>query len=207
MIEALLKGFAISLLLVFSVGPLIFTIIKQSITNGKPGGFSYVAGVWVSDIIWALLANVFSSFVEQLLHFEKAIGIIGGIFLILMGSYYIFLKKIKIDESGSMVKSSSYFRLFTSGFLFNTLNPGVIIFWLTWSTLCATGYTPFQRIIIFSTCILINIGADTLKVVLSHSLSDKLTVKNISLISKISGLLLFIFGIALLFGFHVTTSH
>src|ERR1700751_2107 len=137
MIEALLKGFSIGLLLVFSVGPLIFTIIKQSITNGRGGGFSYVSGVWLRDIIWASLANVFSAFVEQLLHFERAIGIVGGSFLILMGSYYLFFKKIKIDESGMMVKSSSYFKLFTSGFLFNTLNPGVIIFWLTWATFFA----------------------------------------------------------------------
>jgi threonine/homoserine/homoserine lactone efflux protein len=202
MIEALIKGFSIGLLLVFSVGPLIFTIIKQSITNGRVGGFSYVSGVWLSDIIWAVLANVFSAFVEQLLHFERAIGIVGGSFLILMGSYYLFFKKIKIDESGMMVKSSSHFKLFTSGFLFNTLNPGVIIFWLTWATFFA-GKTPLQRVVIFSTCILINIGSDILKVVLSDKLSDKLTVKNISLISKISGLLLFGFGVALLCGLHI----
>ncbi len=45
MLDALLKGIAISLLLVFSVGPVIFTIIKQSLNNGKAGGFSFVIGV------------------------------------------------------------------------------------------------------------------------------------------------------------------
>ena len=51
-IEAILKGFAMGLLLVISVGPVIFTIIKQSINNGKEGGFSFVIGVWISDFLW-----------------------------------------------------------------------------------------------------------------------------------------------------------
>src|ERR1700741_1747889 len=140
MIEALLKGVAISLLLVFSVGPVIFTIIKQSITNGKAGGFSFVSGVWLSDILWAILSNAFTSLVSELLHFQRQIGFFGGLLLIILGVYYLFFKKIKLDESGLMIKSSSYLKLFTSGFLLNTLNPGLIIFWLTWAT-AFSGYT------------------------------------------------------------------
>ncbi len=34
-IEAIIKGLAMGLLLVISVGPVIFTVIKQSINNGK----------------------------------------------------------------------------------------------------------------------------------------------------------------------------
>jgi len=206
MIEALLKGLAVSLLLVFSVGPIIFTIIKQSITNGKAGGFSFVSGVWLSDILWALLSNVFTSLVAELLHFQRQIGFFGGLLLIILGVYYLFFKKIKIDESGLMVKSSSYLKLFTSGFLLNTLNPGLIIFWLTWAT-AFSGYTNTQRIVIFSTCIIINIGSDILKVVLADKVSDKLTPKNISLISRILGLLLVVFGTALLLGFQYGGGH
>ena len=70
MTEAIIKGFAISLLLIFSVGPVIFTIIKQSIVNGKAGGFSFVTGVFLSDIIWVIISNAFSEVVSQLLHFK-----------------------------------------------------------------------------------------------------------------------------------------
>ncbi len=49
-IEAILKGVAMGLLLVISVGPVVFTIIKQSINNGRKGGFSFVIGVWISDL-------------------------------------------------------------------------------------------------------------------------------------------------------------
>ncbi|MEI9935518.1 MAG: LysE family translocator [Ferruginibacter sp.] len=207
MIEAFFKGLAISLLLVFSVGPVIFTIIKQSITNGRAGGFSFVAGVWVSDFLWAILSNVFSSVVAALLHFKQAIGFFGSIFLICMGVYYLFFKKIKMNEEGLPVNAGTHAKLFTSGFLLNTLNPGVIAFWLSWATAFST-HTAIERIIIFSTCIIVNMSSDVLKVVLADKLSDKLTLKNISLISKISGLLLLGFGIAVLAGvFYSTIKH
>ena len=79
MIEAFLKGVAISLLLVFSVGPVIFTIIKQSVNHGRPGGFAFVSGVWLSDVIWIILSMGFSEVVKTLLHFKIPIGI-GGCF-------------------------------------------------------------------------------------------------------------------------------
>ena len=80
MMNAVLKGFAISLLLVFSVGPIVFTIIKQSVVNGRAGGFSFVAGVWLSDLIIVVLSNVFSEMVTNLLQFKKAIGLTGSFF-------------------------------------------------------------------------------------------------------------------------------
>ena len=94
MIAAFIKGLAISLLLVFSVGPVIFTIIKQSINHGRRGGFSFIAGVWLSDIIWVVLSNSFSEAVKTLLDFKIPIGIAGSMFLIGMGVYYAFIKKI-----------------------------------------------------------------------------------------------------------------
>ncbi|MEY2918306.1 MAG: hypothetical protein RIS73_2020, partial [Bacteroidota bacterium] len=95
MIDALIKGFAIGLLLIFSVGPVIFSIIKQSINHGKRGGFSFVCGVWLSDIIWVILSNGFSEGVKTLMNFKIPIGIAGCCFLIGMGIYFVFIKKIK----------------------------------------------------------------------------------------------------------------
>ncbi len=90
MFEALVKGFAISLLLIFAVGPVIFTILKQSINNGRAGGFSFVAGVWLSDLLWVVLSNVFSEIVNQLMDFKKPIAIIGSSFLMALGIFYLF---------------------------------------------------------------------------------------------------------------------
>jgi len=200
MTEAVLKGLAISLLLVFSVGPIVFTIIKQSIVNGRMGGFSFVAGIWLSDLLIVILSNVFSEAVTSLLHFKKAIGLTGSLFLLGMGIFYLFFKKLKLrgaEDSVIRISGGTHARLVIAGFFINILNPAVIAFWLTTATTLAIGNSVRDRIVIFSTCILVNFGADVGKVLLAGKLSKKLTHRNIELINKISGLLLLIFGIAL----------
>ena len=122
MIEAFIKGFALGLLLVFSVGPVIFTIIKQSINHGKRGGFSLVAGVWFSDVIWVVLSNGFSEIIKSLLNFKVPIGIAGSLFLIAMGIYFAFIKKIE-GNKGIIRKKSVDFLLFRkTGVLFKTIS-------------------------------------------------------------------------------------
>ena len=90
MIEAILKGLALGFILALSVGPIIFTIIKQSLNNGHTGGLSFVSGVWLSDIILVTLSNVFTEFVATMLEYKRDIGYGGSIFLIALGVYFCF---------------------------------------------------------------------------------------------------------------------
>jgi len=202
-LEAILKGFAMGLLLVISVGPVIFAIIKQSVNNGREGGFSFVAGVWVSDLLLVLFSNVFSELITDMLRFEKPIGIAGSFFLICMGGYYLFFKKVPLhpeDIALPPLKASDHARIAAQGFLLNTLNPGVIAFWLTAATAIAVTHTIRERIIIFATTLIINMSADVAKVTLAGKLRSKLTVKNIRTVNKASGLILVVFGTVLMMG-------
>jgi threonine/homoserine/homoserine lactone efflux protein len=210
MIEAILKGLAISLLLVFSVGPVIFTIIKQSINHGRSGGFSFVAGVWLSDIIWVVLSNGFSEVIKSIESFMIPIGIGGGIFLLGMGIYFAFIKKmqprqtnIDVEIAGDVItaagkKKVNYISIFSSGFLINTLNPSVIAFWVATSIALAKDYSFNQRIIILTTCLAINMLADVAKVLGAGKLGKKLSDKNIFLINRLSGYLYLLFGTVVL---------
>ena len=212
MVAALLKGFGISLILVFSVGPVIFTVIKQSINHGRKGGFSFIAGVWLSDIIWVILSNCFSEAVKTLLDFKIPIGIAGSLFLIGMGIYYAFIKKLtprkvqepviiagdEITPAGST--KTNYFAILSSGFLINTLNPAVISFWVVMAASLASEYSFIERVIIFSTCLGVNILADVGKVLGAGKLAKKLSDKNILLINRISGALYLGFGAVVLVG-------
>src|SRR5882757_4659804 len=103
MIEAILKGIALGFLLIISVSPVVFAIIKQSINNGHAGGFSFAAGVWLSDLLWVILSNAFSELVLGLLKFEKQIGVAGSFFLIALGVFYIFFKKIHLKEDENKI--------------------------------------------------------------------------------------------------------
>ncbi len=205
MIEAIWKGLALGVVLALSVGPIIFTIIKQSLTSGHRSGFSFVAGVWLSDIILVVLSNVFTEWVTRLLEYKKLIGYGGSGFLIALGVYFFFFKKVHLKSTTGSVHMDDFsfhdmLRTFASGFLINTLNPGVLAFWLGNATVLALTHTLKQRVIIFSTCLLINIAADVGKVMMAGKLKKRLTVHNLSIINKISGGILIAFGIALLYG-------
>jgi len=204
MIEAILKGLALGFVLVLSVGPIIFTIIKQSLNNGHRGGFSFVAGVWLSDIILVILSNAFTALVEQLLEYKKMIAYCGSIFLLAMGVYFVFFKKVHLntDASGNAIlfRKRDMLKLLASGFLINTLNPGVILFWLGNATVLSLTHTLKQRAIIFSVCLLVNMAADAGKVLMAGKLRKRLTLHNLSIINKVSGIILIGFGVALLWG-------
>ncbi len=201
--EAILKGLAMGLLLALSVGPVIFTIVKQSINNGRSGGFSFVIGVWISDFLLVILSNAFSELVTRVLDYKMQIGIVGSAFLIGMGIFYLFFKKVHLhpeDISMPPLKGSDHVKISIQGFLLNTLNPAVMAFWLTAATAIAITHSIRDRIIIFTTALVLNMGADIVKITLAGKLRKKLTVKNIRLINKISGLILFVFGAVLLAG-------
>ena len=212
MVAAFIKGLAISLLLVFSVGPVIFTIIKQSINHGRRGGFSFIAGVWLSDIIWVVLSNSFSEAVKTLLDFKIPIGIAGSMFLIGMGIYYAFIKKIvprrlqePIEIAGDVItptgkKKTNYFAIFSSGFLINTLNPAVISFWVLMAASLASVYSFNERLVIFTTCLGVNMLADVGKVMGAGSIGKTLSDKNILRINRLSGALYLAFGVIILTG-------
>ncbi len=211
MIDAFVKGLAISLLLIFSVGPVIFTIIKQSINHGRRGGFSFIVGVWVSDIIWVVLSNSFSEGVKTLLNFKIPIGIAGCCFLIGMGVYFTFFKKItprRLQEPAEIAgdeitpagKRTNYLAIFSSGFLINTLNPAVISFWVLMGASLASVYSFNNRVIIFCTCLGVNMLADVGKVLGAGSLGKKLSDKNILRINRFSGILYLVFGAVILTG-------
>lgn len=201
--HAIVNGLTLGLILVISVGPVIFTIIKQSLNNGREGGFSFIAGVWLSDIVLIIISNAFSEMVTSLMLYRKLLGIIGSGFLILMGIYYVFFKRIKLQnkEAGIFKFSKAQMvKIFSSGFLLNTLNPNVFLFWLGTATAFASEYTFHERILIFSICLAVNMASDILKVLMAGKLRKRLTLHNISLINKISGTILIGFGIALLIG-------
>ncbi|MBI1341667.1 MAG: lysine transporter LysE [Terrimonas sp.] len=203
MLQALLKGITLGLILSITVGPVIFSILKQSLNNGHRGGIAFVLGVSFSDITLVLLSNVFTELFRTLESYRKEIGIAGSLFLISMGIFFLFFKKVKVNESGEQVfakfRKRDYARLFFSGFFMNMLNPAVFIFWLTTST-TFVDHTLQQRIIIFSTCLALVLTGDIIKVMLAGRIRKRLTPHNIHIINRINGLILIGFGIALLSG-------
>ncbi|MBX2930637.1 MAG: LysE family translocator [Chitinophagaceae bacterium] len=210
MLEAIISGLTLGLLLSISVGPVIFAIIRQSLTNGHKGGYAFILGVSVSDITLVLVCNVLSSIFQHLLNNKLIIGIIGSIFLIVIGIYTLFFKK-KIDYSNDNSLPTKQFKkreiaaIFLSGFFMNILNPGVFIFWLAATAKIhaqsSTQEHPLRYLVtVFFLCLVFVLVTDIAKVLLAGKIRKKLTPHNIHIINKISGIILIGFGMALIWG-------
>jgi threonine/homoserine/homoserine lactone efflux protein len=202
MLEAVLKGVTLGLLLSISVGPVIFSILKQSINNGVKGGMAFIAGVSFSDVSLAVASNFFTEIFRTLNSWRTEIGAVGSIFLITVGVYFLFFKKIKVNEEGHQLlvfRKRDYAKLFLAGYFMNILNPAVIIFWLTTAT-AFIDHTLKQRFTIFGIALVLVLLFDIAKVVLAGKLRKRLTLKNILLINRINGLILIGFGVVLLWG-------
>jgi threonine/homoserine/homoserine lactone efflux protein len=203
MTEAMIKGLGLGMILALSVGPVIFTILKQSINHGHRGGFSFIAGVWISDLFLVVISNMFTELVRQMMRFSAVIGYVGSAFLIGMGVYYAFFKKVRLKseifDQIPVFSTTDVARTALSGFFINTLNPSVIFFWLINATAFAASHSIWERVVIFSVCLGLNMVADVLKVLMAGRIRDKLTAGTIGIINKVSGTILIVFGISLLY--------
>ncbi len=209
MIAAILKGLFLGILLAISVGPIIFAIIKQSINNGHKAGYIFVAGVSSSDILLLIACNLFSSLFQSALEHKTFIAVSGSVFLIGVGIYTFFFKKVSVDEANNIVAKEfskrHYIGIYLAGFFMNILNPAVFIFWFTWSALILADSTQYPnpleyRAIVFGTCLVFVLSTDILKVALAGRLRPKLTPKNLHFINQLSGVILMGFGVALIWG-------
>ena len=202
MIEALWKGITLGLLLSIAVGPVVFSIIKQSINNGVKGGLAFIIGVSLSDVTLAVVSNFFTELFAEFIERKTEIGIIGSTFLISVGIYFLFFKKVKVNDEGKQIiktRKRDYLKLIVAGFFMNILNPAIIIFWLTTST-AFINHTLNERIIIFSIALGLVLAGDITKVILAGKLRTRLTLKNIHLINRVNGVILIGFGVALIVG-------
>jgi threonine/homoserine/homoserine lactone efflux protein len=209
LVEPILKGLLLGFILSISIGPVIFAIIKQSLTNGKRSGYAFVAGVSSSDFILLFICNFFTSLFNVVLNHKSTIALAGAGFLLLMGLYTLFFKKLKLENMGvdDVNKSvsikgmiSSYF----SGFLMNTLNPSVFLFWFAWTAAINTSAdstpNPIQyKLIVFGTCLGFVLLSDLIKVFLAGKLRPRLTEKNLLWINRVSGMIILIFSAVLLY--------
>lgn len=200
MIAAILKGLALGLMLSISVGPVIFSIIKQSINNGLKGGFAFIIGVSASDITLVILSNLFTELFSSLSSYEVPISIGGSILLIALGIYVTFFKKIAVNEQGAQViqiSTHDYIKIFLSGYFINTLNPAAFGFWILASTsLLVESFN--YRLLVYTTCLIVVAAFDVAKVLLAGRIRTKLTPHNIHIINRISGMILIGFGAALI---------
>lgn len=197
--EAVLIGFFLS----FMIGPVFFMLIQTSIIKGARAAITFDLGVVLGDVAFILIAYYGSKSLLERIKDDPRLFFIGGIILLVYGIITYVDKSQKtevVDETLVLRKKTNYINLFIKGFLLNFINIGVLAFWLGMIVVVGPNLEmDSQKIFNYFSIILISYFiTDIGKILLAKQLKKKLTPSVIYKVKRGMGILLMVFGIALM---------
>lgn len=206
MFSAIYEGILLGIFVAFSIGPSFFALINTSIAHGFKSGAAVAFGILFSDLFFvAITVSLIHYGMADLISNPKNqtfMGIIGGIVLIVYGVVHFIQKEVKNQADTEIeIKSPTMFALIVKGFFLNLFNPFVWIFWMATSTAISSKYEfhIVNTIVFFISTLSITISTDLLKAFVGHSIKAKLNPKILLRIRQVSGSLLIVFGLYLIY--------
>ncbi|MCP9770590.1 hypothetical protein EGI22_22000 [Lacihabitans sp. LS3-19] len=201
MFETLANGILIGLGSAFLIGPVFISIVNASIQNGFSVAKYLALGVAISDLLYIVLASIFTDIILKNEYYEKYSQSFKIIFLLAYG-IYLLLKKVVVEEQNTNYKSSNQkLKNITKGILINGLNPGVLIFWFGIISAFSSQYigNPERKLILLIFIILTTFSMDLFKIKLAAKFSSRLNIKSIKVINRFIGIAFLITALALIF--------
>jgi len=190
-------------LLTFSFGPAFFALINTGIKYGYKSGSLLAVGVVASDFLVCLLiiflVTVGAADYIQDEKSQRFMGILAGIVLIVFGALHFRAPLPKNEETQIQLPSSPY--MITKGFLLNSLNPAVWLLWLANVTAVSKTlhYKVVNMIIYFSITLGLVLLVELAKVSAAGKLKKILTPTLMYIVNSVTGGLLIIFGLVLIY--------
>lgn len=197
--EAIVIGF----LLAFMIGPVFFMLIQTSIIKGARAAIAFDFGVILGDIVFISMAYYGSKRLLESIKDDPRMFYIGGLILLIYGviTYLDKSQKRAIqDETLVLPEKTNYFRLILKGFLLNFINVGVLAFWLGMIVVIGPNLemNPSKIFNYFTVILVSYFITDIGKIALAKQLKRRLTPSVIYKIKRGMGILLMVFGIALM---------
>jgi len=215
--EYVFQAIGIGFLLSIMIGPVFFVLLEISITKGFKAALIFDAGVLLSDLFYIVISLFFAYQLKGLGDVKNnlILSVLGGTLFIAYGVYNLFFKQVKmgaealdqdlLDSEDKAIKSNKNkdnSMLVLKGFMLNLLNPGVAIYWLA---IIAKGFdlvAPYDsdaHIVIFIAIILITFfGIDCLKAYVANKIKPLVTVKLLSGLNILIGIIFLGTGIFLI---------
>jgi threonine/homoserine/homoserine lactone efflux protein len=198
------QGVLLGLALSFMIGPLFFAVMQATLERGQRAGLAVSVGIWLSDLGFVLL-------VERALGLMTAVaaspafrfwaGCAGGVLLIVFGLGSVS-KRSKAPSVANYhnVEIGALWHLAVRGFVVNTFNPGTLVFWLGTATgiIAPKGWDDTQVAAFFIAMLAVLACTDLLKIKAAYWLKRWLTPQHTQWVQWSIGVLLTVFGAALL---------
>ena len=195
----------IVLFLTFSFGPAFFALINIGIKHGYKAGSLLAVGIVVSDFLLCIIVILLvhygaTNYIQDEIN-QRFMGIVAGILLVIFGALYFRKPLEKDNEEVIIIKQPSAKVMLLKGFFLNILNPAVWIIWLTNVTAVSKtlSYSVFKMILYFGITLGLVLLVELGKISASTRLKQFLTDKIMLTINRITGALLIIFGMVLIY--------
>lgn len=205
MFQAALEGIFLGFTLSFLVGPAFFLLLEVSLRDGVKHALFFDLGVLISDIIFVYIAFTFTQEVAALEKHHHTFEILIGVIFMLFGLYNIFRTKgteMPVEHENKHLSRFKwkYVRMFLKGFLFNIINPGVLFYWfaVTFIGQYKNNFGEFQMIVFYVSILVSFFSIDVLKIIGAGSLKKFMTPEILKKVNQIVGVILIIFGTALI---------
>ncbi|MBO7203061.1 MAG: LysE family translocator [Paludibacteraceae bacterium] len=194
----ILTGFLIGFVLSIPVGPIAVLCIQRTLNRGKYHGWITGIGASTSDVFYAALAIFGLSFVVDFINtHEMIIEIIGAVVFVFLG-IKLYKENPSANLSTENVRKESYLQDYLTAFGLTISNPLIIFLFITVfaQTEFVNSQTSIYQIVI--ALVSVFIGACMwwfLLTSLVNLLRNKINVRGLGLLNKLSGGMLIILAI------------
>jgi threonine/homoserine/homoserine lactone efflux protein len=204
MIYSLFKGLLLGFTVAIILGPGFFSLLQTSIYRGFKAGVMLALGILISD--FSLISLCYFGFMQIFDNpgNQLSIGIVGGVILIVFG-IVTFTRKPSLGDrvnnsDDSKAKKPKIFTYIGKGFLMNTLNPFLLIFWIGVVSFATSNYgLDYKSLIFFFSGTLGTILlTDIIKCYLAIKVRKFLNLHVITWMNRLVGITLAVFGIVLI---------
>jgi len=204
MIYSLFKGILLGFTVAIILGPAFFSLLQTSIYRGFKAGVMLAFGIFFSDFL--LISLCYFGFMQIFDNPENqlSIGIIGGAILIVFG-IVTFTRKPSLGDrvnqnDDTKAKKPKIIAYVGKGFLMNTLNPFLLIFWIGVVSFATTNYGLDHKslILFFSGTLGTILLTDFIKCYLAIKVRKFLNLHVITWMNRVVGITLAVFGLVLI---------
>jgi threonine/homoserine/homoserine lactone efflux protein len=194
-----LEGVILGLPLMFLMGPVLMTLLQESLQKGFVGGWFVALGILVGDALCLLLCYAGLSQIASAAWVQPTLTVAGSLVLCAFG-VGVFFSKPRTIESKETIPSASLAAAFSKGFVVNAINPFVLTFWLGCMSLANARFNgSFASIsLFFSGTLTVIFLSDVSKAYFASFLRKWIHTHRLQVFHRITGLFLIASGLYLL---------
>jgi L-lysine exporter family protein LysE/ArgO len=198
MLEAVWQGILTGAVLATFIGPIFFAVTDLGFKGNVKGAAYLSIGCFLSDILWVLFIYFIAIQIPNDSLLMQVMYVAGGSILAFLGLQNLLKKKV--EETHMDVSQKSHWAWFAKGFLINSTNPNIFIFWFGAIMAAVHKYQGHSHLVLahFLVALLFTVTTDFLKGYGASLLRPYIKGNTLLYLSRFSGLVLIYFGVKLI---------